>query len=182
MQLLPTIIALIGLSGSGKSSVSRALATHLGWPLHDIDQLIEQAAARPIPAIFATVGEAGFRDIETSVLQTAIAEPPAVIATGAGIVVRETNRAMLAHQAYVVWLDAPTPRLLERLRAHDEVRPLLAGDDPAGRLEAQRQARSAWYAEIALVRFDPSHATIDELCTRIVEALRQRPHASHRPE
>src|SRR5581483_3263648 len=121
------VIALVGLSGTGKSSVGRRLAERLGWPLIDTDVLIERNAGRTIPQIFAQDGEAGFRDLEAAALREALSQPPAVVATGGGIVLREQNRALLRAQARVVWLDASTGTLTARLAAHDEARPLLQG-------------------------------------------------------
>src|SRR5690242_10072805 len=88
-------IALIGLSGSGKSSAGRRLADRLGWPLLDTDALIALAAGRTVARIFAEEGEARFRDRETSALEQALAGYPAVVATGGGIVLRDANRALL---------------------------------------------------------------------------------------
>src|SRR4051812_39818100 len=113
-------IALVGLSGAGKSSVGRRLAERLGWPLLDTDALIERSAGRPIPQIFAEDGEPAFRELEAAALCEALAQPPAVVATGAGIVLREENRALLGSNARVVWLDARTATLVARLLAHDE--------------------------------------------------------------
>src|SRR5262245_60858933 len=133
-------IALVGLSGSGKSSLGRALAARLGRPLLDTDVLVTQAAGCDVAQIFAEYGEACFRELEAAVLRAALQSAPAVIATGGGVVLRAENRALLRERAFVAWLDAPTAALVARLRAHDEGRPLLQGDDPAARLEALRAA------------------------------------------
>ncbi|MCS7289041.1 MAG: shikimate kinase [Roseiflexus sp.] len=168
---VPAIIALVGLSGSGKSTVARLLAARLGWRLCDTDALVEQMAGRPIPAIFASEGEAAFRDQETIALTVALAEPNTVVATGGGIVLRDVNRALLREKALVVWLDAPTEVLIARLRTHNEERPLLAGDDPAARLESLRRQRSALYREVAHLMIDTSEASPEEVVERIVGAL-----------
>lgn len=161
-------IALIGLSGAGKSSVGRALAARLGWQLIDTDALIEQLAGRSIPSIFADQGESYFRDLETTALQKALSSAPCVIPTGGGIVVRESNRQLLKTQSYVAWLDASTDVLIARLRAHDEQRPLLAGDDPAARLEALRTARAALYAELGHIRVDTAGLSTAAVCDTIL--------------
>ena len=93
-------IVLVGLSGAGKSSVGRLLATRLDWPLRDTDTLIEQAAGRSVARIFAEQGEARFRDLEAGALRTALT-PPAIVATGGGIVLRAENRALLRARALV---------------------------------------------------------------------------------
>jgi shikimate kinase len=163
-------IALIGLSGTGKSTVGRLLAARLDWPLLDTDVLITQLDGRNIPEIFAEDGEARFRDIETDALRQALAATPAIIATGGGVVLREENRALLRAHTFVVWLDAPTEALIARLLAHDEARPLLAGDDPAARLEALRTTRAGLYAETAHVRIETSGLTAEAVCERVLAA------------
>lgn len=164
-------IALVGLSGAGKSSVARRLAERLGWPLVDTDALIEQSAGRTIPQIFAEHGEPGFREMEAAALREALAQAPAIVATGAGIVLRERNRALLRARAHVVWLDAPTATLIARLLAHDEPRPLLQGADPAARLEALRQARATLYAEIADLRIATDQVPVAEIVEAILQQL-----------
>jgi len=145
----PQSIALIGLSGVGKSSVGRSLAARLGWPLLDTDALIAEAAGCTVAQIFADLGELRFRDLEVAALQQALSIAPCVLSTGGGVVLRPENRALLRARAFVVWLDAPTETLVARLQAHDEARPLVGGADPAARLEALRSARAGLYAEVA---------------------------------
>lgn len=164
-------VALVGLSGSGKSTVGRALAERLGWPLRDTDALIEAAAGMGIPAIFASEGEAGFRAREGAALAEALGGEPCVVATGGGIVLREANRALLRERALVVWLDAPTDALVARLRAHDEVRPLLAGDDLAERLEGLRAARAALYRSAADLAIDTAGRGAAEIAAEIAGSL-----------
>jgi shikimate kinase len=113
----PQRIALVGLSGAGKSSVGRLLAERLDWALLDVDALIETTAGRSIPQIFADEGEPGFRDREAEALRLALSLGERVIATGGGAVLRPENRRLLRDEALVVWLDAPTEVLIARLRA-----------------------------------------------------------------
>jgi shikimate kinase len=162
------LIALVGLSGVGKSSVGRLLAARLGWPLLDTDALIANTAGRSIAQIFAEGGEAHFRDLEAAALQSALARAPCVVATGAGIVLRPANRALLRERAFVAWLDAPTATLVARLLAHDETRPLLEGDEPAVRLEALRAARAALYAEVAHARVDAAGRSTGDICEAVI--------------
>lgn len=166
-------VALVGLSGSGKSTVGRALAAQLGWPLRDTDVLIEAAAGAAIPAIFAAEGEDGFRARESAALAAALADGPCVVATGGGIVLREANRALLRERARVVWLDAPTEALVARLRAHAEVRPLLAGDDLAARLEGLRAARAALYGAASELTVHTAGRGAEAIADEIAEALRR---------
>jgi shikimate kinase len=164
-------IALVGLSGVGKSSVGRQLAERLGRPLIDTDALIVHSAGRTIPDIFAAEGEAHFRELEADALATALTGTPCVVATGAGIVLRAENRARLRERALVAWLDAPTEMLVTRLLAHDEARPLLQGNDPATRLEALRLARQVLYAEVADIRVAAGGRSVAGIAEEILRAF-----------
>ena len=165
----PQSIALVGLSGVGKSSVGRLLAARLGWPLLDTDVLIAEAAGRTVAQIFADSGESRFRDLEAAALQRAFSITPCVVSTGGGIVLRSENRALLCARAFVVWLDAPTETLAARLRAHDEARPLVGDADPAARLEALRAARAGMYAEVAHARVNAADRALDQICVQVLQ-------------
>jgi shikimate kinase len=162
-------IALVGLSGVGKSSVGRQLAARLGWPLLDTDVLIAENAGRTIAQIFAASGEPHFRDLESAALQRAFSITPCVVSTGGGIVLRADNRELLRARAFVVWLDAPTETLVARLLAHDEARPLIGGDDPAARLEALRTARAGLYAEVAHAHIAVAGYAVEDICVRVLQ-------------
>lgn len=151
-------VFLIGLSGSGKSTVGRILAQRLGRPLLDVDALIEQEYGERIPAIFARHGEAYFRSLEARILAQAIQQPSnAIIVTGGGIVVLPENRALMAQSGVRVFLQVDPLVSLRRLQAqhaHEqqrgqvvEVRPLLSGPDPLANLQQMLAVREAWYRE-----------------------------------
>ncbi len=165
------MIALVGLSGAGKSTVGLALAERLGWPLADTDALVVAAAGCSIAALFAAEGEAAFRDRETAALTAVLAGPPCVLATGGGVVVRQANRELLSSRAFVVWLDAPDVLILDRLAAHAERRPLLEAD-PAARLAALRQARTALYASLAQLTIDTSRFSPQAVVAQILSKIR----------
>lgn len=167
-------IALIGLSGTGKSTVGQVLAEHLGWTLLDTDATIVEQTGRSAAQIFAEEGETFFRDFETDVLTNALAHTPCILATGGGIVLREANRALLRQHSYVVWLDAPIETLTARLQAHDEERPLLQGNDPSARLTQLQSERAALYQEIATIRIDTEGKTTTEICNTIIQAANIR--------
>ena len=165
----PQSIALVGLSGVGKSSVGRLLSARLEWPLLDTDALIAQAAGHTVAQIFADSGEPYFRDLESAALQRALSSAPCVVSTGGGVVLRPENRALLCSRAFVVWLDAPTATLVARLQAHDEARPLVGVADPAARLDALRAARAGLYAEVAHAQVDSADSELDAICAQILQ-------------
>lgn len=139
-------IILIGLSGSGKSTVGPLLAARLHTQFIDTDTQIEAQAGRSITDLFAGEGEAAFRQLESKALEAALRLPPAVIATGAGIVEYLPNHNLL-RRANVVWLTGDLDALAERLMAFRD-RPLLR-DDPRTVLQRMAERRSHLYASLA---------------------------------
>lgn len=166
----PVPIALVGLSGTGKSTLARLLGAQPGWSWVDTDRLIVERTGRSIPDLFAQEGEPYFRTVETAVLQALLDQTHAnnlIIATGGGIVLAEHNRHLLRTHTYTVWLDAPTSLLLTRLQEHHEQRPLLNAADPTARLETLRAARSLLYREVA----DQVVHTADQEPTHIMQEI-----------
>lgn len=142
------IVALVGLPGSGKSSVARQLARQLGWLTVDTDQCIESRIGMPIRDFFALHGEAAFRDIEAEVLQQCLTvAEPTVLATGGGLVLREANRRALRGNAHVFYLRTSVEELVRRLK-HDTSRPLLQGVDPRTKLRELFAQRDPLYREV----------------------------------
>jgi shikimate kinase len=165
-------IALVGLSGVGKSSVGRRLAMALGMPFRDADLEVEAAAGRPIAEIFQQYGEAAFRDGERRVIARLLTEPAHVLATGGGAFMSPETRALIKAQAISVWLKADI-ELLARRVSRKENRPLLAGKDPLDVLAAQARDRYPAYAEADIVveTGDTAHqATVEA----ILKALGER--------
>ncbi|MFW6296706.1 MAG: shikimate kinase, partial [Halothece sp.] len=107
-------IFLIGMMGSGKTTIGQRLAQKLEYRFFDTDVLIEQVTKQTINDLFATEGEEGFRAIETQVLQQIASYTRSVIATGGGIILRRTNWGHL-QQGLIVWLDPPIDLIVERL-------------------------------------------------------------------
>lgn len=142
-------LVLVGMMGSGKTTVGRAVAARLNRPLLDSDALIEAREGRTVREIFAADGEDAFRTIETDVLiESLAAKPRAVIAAAGGVVLRKENRAALrASGARVVWLRANPMVLVERVKGGPH-RPLL-DDDPEGVLTKMFAAREGLYREVA---------------------------------
>ena len=150
-------LVLIGLSGSGKSTVARLLATrlHMGW--RDTDRMIELEEGCSVAAMFEARGEDAFRDVEQHCIEAACAAP-AIVATGGGAVLREANRTTMRRGNLVVWLDVPVVMLARRLAAHHagEERPLLRGD-LGGSLAKLAETRRSLYAATAHLRIGMTH-------------------------
>ena len=139
---------LVGMPGTGKSSVGRVLADRLSRPFVDLDEEIEAAAGRSVQTIFAEGGEVQFRELETAALSRISARNTAVVACGGGIVIAPDNRTLMKASGTVVWLNISPDRLRERDLAG---RPLLA--EP-GDLERLLKEREPFYREVADIELD----------------------------
>ncbi len=141
-------IVLVGLSGTGKTTVAPLLARRRDVAVVDLDTEVERRAGRTAAEVFAEDGEDAFRDLESDELDRALGGPAAVIATGGGVVVRAGNRDRLRGGAAVVWLHAAPDDLAARLVHARQRRPLL-GDDPATALRRLAGERDPLYREVA---------------------------------
>jgi shikimate kinase len=149
-------ILLVGMMGSGKSTVGRRLAARLGLPFYDADEEIEKAADLSISEIFQRYGEAHFRDGERRVITRLIDGPRCVIATGGGAFAEADTRAEILARGLAIWLDVPIPVLVERVSRRNH-RPLLHGRNPAEVIADLMDKRAPAYAEAHLrVRCDAS--------------------------
>jgi shikimate kinase len=134
-------IVLIGLRGTGKTTVGRLLAEKHSLPFYDADVVLEARAGKSIREIFDAEGEIYFRDLESEVLHDLLQKGPAVIAAGGGVVLRENNRQHLRAARKVIWLTADAETLWQRLQSDESTwgrRPdLIAG----GRAEIEELVR-----------------------------------------
>jgi shikimate kinase len=166
-------IVLVGMMGSGKSSIGRRLAARLAVPFVDADAEIEaRAGGMTIPEIFDKHGEPYFRAGEARVIARLLDQGPQVLATGGGAFMNGDTRAAIRTKAVSVWLKAELDVLLRRIKRRSD-RPLLKTDDPAVTLTALIAERYPVYAEADLTvmsREVPHDTIVDE----IVTALRQR--------
>lgn len=164
---------LVGMMGAGKSTVARALADQLGWPLLDTDRAIEQRTGRTIAEIFADEGEAAFRRAESAALEdVARLAGPIVVSVGGGAVKSEANRDLLGRSGIVIWLRATNATLVGRLGT-GRGRPLLTGAVDELRVEVARLAeeRRLFYAEVADLVVDVDDLEAPDVARRVLAAL-----------
>ena len=163
-------LVLVGLMGSGKTTVGVRVAKSLDRPFVDSDAVIEAATGRTVRDIWLADGEPVFRILETDALRNALeADPPSVIAAAGGIVLSLDNRTILkGSNAFVVWLAADPSTLVGRAQrgAH---RPLL-DDDPEAALKAMANERESLYRDVADVTVD-ARRSVDEVATAVVAAF-----------
>ena len=144
-------IFLVGLMGSGKTTIGRQLAKRLGKRFVDSDHEIEARTGASIPLIFDIEGEASFRRREADVIRDLSSQRGIVLATGGGAVLDAGTRARLAERGTVIYLRAHVNSILQRV-AHDKNRPLLRTPDPRRTLELLTAQREPLYREVAHVK------------------------------
>jgi len=173
---LPRRIFLTGFSATGKSVVAPLLADALGWRTIDTDDLIEQAAGKSIPEIFAQDGEPHFRELESEALRRAAREEDVVVATGGGALVNPDNRRLMAEVGLLACLEATPDTILRRLQEWEQKppseRPLLAGPDPLGRIRDLKARRQPLYA-LADVIVETDSLAPPEVAERVAAGWRK---------
>jgi shikimate kinase len=170
-------VYLIGMMGAGKTTVGRMLARRLKLRFIDSDREIEARCGVKIPVVFEIEGEPGFRVREQQVLAELTELDGAVLATGGGAILAEDNRRRLAARGTVVYLRA-RPEDLHRRVQHDRNRPLLATEDPLGRLRELHAERDPLYQSIADVVIETGTQTVQGLVQQLLEKLEERWKAS----
>lgn len=161
-------LVLVGLMGAGKTTVGAACAARLGRPFVDTDDVVEANTGLSVAEVFATQGEARFRELERHAVVDACETPePAVLACGGGAVVDPENRRRLHRAGFVVWLQAPPATLMARVGTGAE-RPLLSGGG-TGTLERLAVVRAAAYEAVADAFVDTDGRTIDEVVDAVLE-------------
>lgn len=164
------MIALVGLPGSGKSTVGRQLARRLSLPFMDSDHVIEQRLGCSIREFFEREGETPFRDVEAAVIDDLTTGEVGVLSTGGGAVIRDENRMRLRMRAHVVYLRSSPEEIFRRLR-HDRNRPLLQVADPMKKLRELHDHRDPLYRETAHYVVETGRPTVSTLVNMIVMQL-----------
>jgi shikimate kinase len=145
-------IYLVGLRGSGKSTVAKILARRLGWNFVDADDEIEAIAGCSIAEILRTLGMPELRDREAQVLRKVSQFDRHVIATAGGCVIREANRALMRSTGVGIWLTAKPDTLWQRMQRDPLTisrRPALTELDPRAEIDHLTAEREPWYREVA---------------------------------
>lgn len=166
-------IVLVGLMGSGKTTVGKRIAQELGYEFTDSDDVVATTAAKSVRDIFSQDGEAAFRKYESDAIRSILADgkSPIVLATGGGAVISRENRSVISeHASHVVWLDASVDDLVVRTKS-GAARPLLDGD-ASKTLQSLSDQRSAWYEEVATLRIDTRGKSVTKVCSAVLEAIR----------
>jgi shikimate kinase len=160
-------IALVGLPGSGKTTIGRQLARRLAFDFVDSDAFIEHRLGCSIREFFEREGEQRFRDIEEASIGELSMVDGCVLSTGGGAVLRSTNRLHLRERCKVVYLRSSPEEVFRRLR-HDRNRPLLQVADPLQRLRDLYAARDPLYRETAHFVIDTGRPSVATLVNMIV--------------
>ncbi len=164
-------IILMGFMGCGKTSIGIRLSDALKRTVVDTDQYIEQKQNKTISRIFASEGEAAFRQMETQCLKDLIQSVDGlIISIGGGLPIRQENHALLAQLGKVIYLKATPEAIYDRLKS-DTTRPLLQVDNPQAKIREMIAQREPIYAKCADWTVEVSGQTLDEIVELIIAQL-----------
>lgn len=163
-------LILVGMMGSGKTTMGRILAKHLGKAFVDSDEEIIKRTGVTIPHIFDVEGEAGFRLRETAAIRDLVRRDNTVLATGGGAVLAEENRALMQQNGIVVYLKANVHDLWQRTR-HDRNRPLLQTSDPLEKLTELFQQRDPLYQQVSDIVVQSGKQSVHMLMQHLLEEI-----------
>lgn len=164
-------IILVGMMGSGKSTVGRALARQLNMTFLDSDHEIQNRTGVSITHIFDVEGESGFRARESFELTEILHRKAVVLATGGGAILSPENRALLQRSGIVVYLQASVNELWQRTR-HDKNRPLLQTQNPQQKLAELYEQRNPLYLEVADIVIQTGRQSVQSLMLQLVHEIK----------
>jgi len=144
-------VALIGMRGTGKTTVGKILARRLNTPFYELDEMIEKEAGLTLREIFDLEGENYYRAVEEKLVERLVKKPPGVIAVGGGCVMNPMNLLRLKLHSFVVWLKASPESLIARVRAEKDDRPLRAETNVVKQLKGILERRTPYYAQADFV-------------------------------
>ena len=163
-------LILVGMMGSGKTTMGRVLAKHLGKVFVDSDEEIIKRTGVTIPHIFDVEGEAGFRQREAAAIRDLVGHDNMVLATGGGAVLEEQNQTMLQQNGITIYLKASVHDLWQRTR-HDRNRPLLQTGNPHARLTELFQQRDPLYRQVSDIVVQSGKQSAHALMLHLVEEI-----------
>lgn len=172
MDIRPPLLVLIGPMGSGKTTIGKLLAQHLGYEFFDSDKEIETATGASINWIFEKEGEAGFRERESRMLEQLTEQNGRVIATGGGAIMLPDNHQIL-QRGFVIYLNASVDTQFSRT-CRDRSRPLLQTHDPKQRLADLYAVRAPIYQRLADLEVITGPSSPKRLVQEILDQLEQR--------
>jgi shikimate kinase len=168
---MPRHVLLVGLPGSGKSTVGRLVADGLQAPLIDIDGLLVREMGMPVNQIFGMVGEARFREMERAAVTAAQGGNPGVIVPGGGWAAQPGQLEAARASSLVIYLKC-MPMAAAKRSQQGEVRPLIAGVDPAQRMRTLLEERERFYL-LADHQVDAELGPAEAVAAKILELARE---------
>jgi len=163
-------LILIGFMGSGKTSMGKQLAKYLKREFIDTDQCIVKKTHRTISQFMEEAGEEAFRGIESEVLEELLGREKIVLSTGGGIILNPKNQDLLRQLGIIIWLDATSDKLFERVRRH-AWRPLLQVEHPRHTFNQLLSERSAIYEMLSDIKIDTTHLSYSQTLEAIIEKV-----------
>jgi len=159
-------LVLIGLPGSGKTTVGRLVAEQLKGGFVDVDSIINRKEGKPIAMIFAEKGEQAFREMERKEVEAALANPPAVIAPGGGWAVQPGALEAAKPAAYIVYLKT-RPETAASRAAPSGTRPMLMGEDPEAQMRTLLKERDPFYTR-ADAKVETDKKTPEQVAAEVI--------------
>lgn len=167
-------VMLVGLPGSGKTTVGRIVAQRLNTGFVDFDQVLVRKQGMPIAQIFGLHGEQKFREMESQVADHALAGPPAIMAPGGGWAAQPGHLEQAKEAGAVVVYLKVFPAVAANRASGDGTRPLLVGDDPLARMKKLLDERESFYKKADAEVFNDSPKTADQAADDIVKIAREQ--------
>ena len=173
MYELKKPVALVGMMGSGKSAVGKAVSSALSVPFNDADDEIEHAARLSISEIFERHGEKFFRDKENQVVTRLLKGPPSILATGGGAFINKNIRSSIKNYGVSVWLNADIETLWNRVK-HKKSRPLLRTKNPKETLTNIYKDRLDIYSKAEITINSHEKSSLEEMADLVIKSLLSR--------
>ena len=162
-------IFLVGLPGSGKTTIGHRTASLLGWDFVDTDDVLAERMGMPVGQVLVEYGEKRFRELESEVLHELADGVRVIIATGGGMVISQANRRFMREHGLTVYLQASIETSWKRMQETSGhiARPLISGEDGLQRLQGLYMARREWYEEAA-IHIDTEEGSQNALARRLI--------------